>query len=227
MQCRTGVAGYVEERFVMKKVVGQLIVLFLLISAATMAQDNKDYQREKIKEQEEQKKNDKQRGITQQLDSAIVLFEQEEYEAADKKFLYVLKNIKSVPSDLAYYFGKNSYFLGKYKQSVDWLNKYIQLKGASGKFSEDAVASLKLAEQKVLAERQAVVQQTQEVLSRDYNIDCGPSGKVMCPACSGSGVIVKKTYLGETYKECATCHKNGLLSCEDYNKLLRGELKAN
>jgi len=211
----------------MKKVVGLLIILFFSLSCAAVFAQTKEVEREKIRQQEEQKKNDKQRAIMQQLDSAIVLFEQEEYAAADVKFLYVLKNIKSVPSDLAYYFGKNSYYIGKYKQSVDWLNKYIQLKGTSGTFSEDAVASLKLAEEQVLAERQVQVKQTQEVLSRDYDIDCGPSGKVTCPVCNGSTVIKKKSYLGESYRACTHCHQTGYLSCEDYNKLLRGELKAN
>jgi len=220
------VAGYVKERFVMNRVAHFLFVFFAFAATVAVAQD-KDFEREKIRQQEEQKKNDKQRAIMQQLDSAVVLMENEEYAAADKKFLYVLKNIKSVPSDLAYYFGKNSYYLGKYKQSVDWLNKYIQLKGASGKFSEDAVASLKLSECKLLEERQVLAQQTQEVLSRDYDIDCGPSGKVNCPVCNGSTVIIKKTYLGETYKACTYCHKNGYLTCEEYNKLLRGQLTAN
>src|SRR4051812_32839687 len=123
----------------MSKVVGQLIILFVIFSSAVAFAQGKEIERDKIKQQEEQKKNDKQRAIMQQLDSAILLFEQEDYTTADVKFLYVLKNIKSVPSDLAYYFGKNSYYIGKYKQSVDWLNKYIQLKGTSGTFSEDAV----------------------------------------------------------------------------------------
>lgn len=210
----------------MNKVVGGLI-LFLSLSSFFASAQNKDVEREKIKLQEEQKKNDKQRAINQKLDSAVVLMENEEYAAADVKFLYVLKNIKSVPSDLAYYFGKNSYHLAKYRQSVDWLNKYIQLKGTTGKYSEDAVALLKQAEAKVLEERQVQVKQTQEVLSRDYDIDCGPSGKITCPVCSGSTIVVKKTYLGETYKACTYCHKNGYLACDEYNQLLRGELKAN
>jgi hypothetical protein len=221
------VAEHVEERFVMNKAVGNFIVFVFLFSCLQVIAQNKDYEREKIRKMEEDKKNDKQRGVNQQLDSAVALMDREEYQAADEKFVYVLKNIKSVPSDLAYYFGKNSYFLGKYKQSIDWLNKYIQLKGTSGKFSEDAVGLMQLAEEQVLAERQVVAKQTQEVLSRDYNIDCGPSGKVMCPVCGGSGVIVKKNYLGETYKACNHCHKTGFLTCDEYNKLVRGELTVN
>jgi hypothetical protein len=203
------------------------VTLFFVMCFLSLTAQEKLTEQEKIKQLEQQRKDEKQRQVNQVLDSAVNLLEHEAYADADKKFVYVLQNIKSVPSDLAYYFGKNSYFLGKFKQSVDWLNKYIQLKGTSGKFSEDAVSYLKKAEAKLLEERQVQAQQTQEILSRDYDIDCGPSGKVTCPVCSGSTVVVKKGYLGDTYKACAYCHKNGYLSCEEYNKLLRGQLKPN
>lgn len=182
-------------------------------------------EREKIQEMELDRNAQRQREIRQQLDTAIMLMEKEEYLAADEKLNYVLKNIKSVPSDLAYYFGENSFHIGKYKQSIDWLNKYIQLKGTTGQHSQEAVQWLKRAEVERLKEKQTQTLQTQEVLSRDYDIDCGPTGKVTCPVCNGSTVIIKKTYLGETYKTCAYCHKQGFLVCEEYNKLLRGELK--
>ena len=203
-----------------------MTIAFLFVCAALFAQD-KDFEREKIKQLEDQKKEERQRMIHEVLDSAIYLMENEAYAEADVKFKYVLKNIKSVPSDFTYYFGKNSYFIGQYKQSIDWLNKYIQLKGTSGKFSEDAVTWMRKSENKILEERQVQTQQAQEILSRDFDIDCGPSGKVTCPVCNGSTVIVKKGYLGETYKPCGYCHTTGYLSCEEYNKLLRGELKAN
>jgi hypothetical protein len=205
----------------------RITLLFFLLSFLSLTAQDKLTEKEKIRQLEEQRKNDKQRQINQVLDSAVQLFEREAYAEADKKFVYVLQNIKSVPSDLAYYFGKNSYYLDKFKQSVDWLNKYIQLKGTNGKFSQDAVVYLRKSEEKLLAERQIQVQQTQEILSRDYDIDCGPSGKVTCPVCSGSTVVIKKGYLGDTYKACVYCHKNGYLSCEEYNKLLRGQLKPN
>jgi hypothetical protein len=205
----------------------KIVTVVFVIACFTLSAQDKLSEKEKISQLEDQRAKDKQNQINKVLDSAVYLLEQEEYAEADKKFVYVLQNIKSVPSDLAYYFGKNSYHLSKFKQSVDWLNKYIQLKGASGRFSEDAVAYLKKSEAKVLEERQLQVQQTHEILSRDYDIDCGPSGKVTCPVCSGSTVVIKKGYLGDTYKPCAYCHKTGYLSCEEYNKLIRGQLKTN
>lgn len=195
----------------------------LMLSCPALAQDE---EREKLRELEAQREFQKTRAINARLDSAIQLMNLEQYEAADVKYRSVLANMKSIPSDIAYYFGKNSYHLQKYKQSIDWLTKYIQLKGTSGQFSEDAAAWLKKAEAGLLEQRQVLSAKTVEVLSRDFTIDCGPSGKVQCPVCNGSTVVIRKDYLGEKYFTCGYCQKTGFLSCEDYNKLLRGQLKA-
>lgn len=208
----------------MKSTVMKKLVCLLCLALPFVALSQQD-ERDKIQQMELDRNAQKQRAIRMQLDTAIMLMEKEEYLAADEKLNYVLKNIKSVPSDLAYYFGENSFHIGKFKQSIDWLNKYIQLKGTTGQHSQEAVQWLKRAEAERLKEKQTQTLQTQEVLSRDYDIDCGSTGKVTCPVCNGSTVTIKKTYLGETYKTCQYCHKQGYLICEDYNKLLRGELK--
>ncbi|MBS1544824.1 MAG: hypothetical protein JST14_14395 [Bacteroidetes bacterium] len=200
-----------------------IIMLFVLAAVEVNAQEA---EREKIRTIELQKEQEKSRYVRQQMDSGIFYMNQEKYELADSKLRYALSNLKSIPSDLAFYFGKNSYFLGKYKQSVDWLTKYIQLKGTTGQYSTEAAQWLKMAEKELVAEHASQSQNAVEVLSRDYTIDCGPAGRVSCPVCSGSTVIIRKDYLhGETYRTCPYCNKVGTLSCEDYNKLLRGELK--
>lgn len=164
--------------------------------------------------------------VTRQLDSGVVLMETGRYDLAEEKFLYALNNSRSVPSDLTFYFGKNSYYLNKYKQSVDWLNKYLQLKGTNGQFSEEAATLLQKAQAGFLRQRsQDEVKKSTEVLSTNYDIDCGPSGKVTCPVCKGDHVIVKKATFGDEYKTCPYCDEHGTLSCEQYNTLLRGQLK--
>jgi hypothetical protein len=159
------------------------------------------------------------------MDSAVVMMEKGNYTDADTKLLYVLNNIRSVPSELTFHFGKNSFFLEKYKQSVDWLNKYIELKGTNGQYYDEAVALLRKSEAEVLKTRASDVVKAQEVLSKSYDIDCGPSGKVVCPVCDGSTVIIRKAAFGNEYKTCGFCDKHGQLTCEEYNKLLRGELR--
>jgi tetratricopeptide (TPR) repeat protein len=197
-----------------------LVFVLVCISFITRAQTPEEKARELRLQEEQFRKAQTMRTI----DSGKYLMEQGEYALADKKFRYALDNIKSVPSDLTYFFGKNSYFLGKYKQSVDWLTKYIQLKGTSGQHYADAVAVLQKAENDLLATRKTETSQIAEVFSRNYDIDCGPTGKVICPVCKGTNVIVKIGVFGNHYKTCPYCDKHGLLTCEEYNKLIRGEL---
>jgi hypothetical protein len=194
--------------------------LLTFIALGSFAQSEK----EKLAEIEQMRAAEKQRLVMLKLDSAISLMELGDHILADKKFRDVLQNIKSVPSDLTYYFGENSFHLGLNRQSVDWLNKYIQLKGTTGKFSEQAANYLKKAEAALLADKAVESKKATEILSKNFDIDCGPSGKVVCPVCSGSTVMVRRTYLGETYKTCPYCNKLGYLTCDEYNKLLRGQL---
>ena len=196
-------------------------VWFILFVISVQLAHAQDPEREKLREEQ------KIRAIKSQLDSAIILTDAGEYEKADAKYQYVLKNLKSIPSELAYHFVRNSYLVGKYGQSIDWLNKYIQLKGVSGTHYDDAVQWLDKANAARLKEREQETANATIILSRNYDIDCGPTGKVTCPVCNGSTVVIRRTYLGDTYKPCATCKHNGYHNCTDFNKLLRGELKSN
>lgn len=182
---------------------------------------------EKLRQMDEVRQSDQKNWARIQLDSAITLTEAGMYQAADIKYLWLLKNMKALPSDLTFYFGKNSYFLEKYSQGIDWLNKYIQLKGPSGQYYDQAVEWLRKSEQAQLALREQQSKEANVILSRNYEIDCGPTGKVVCPVCNGSTVVIKRTYLGESYKTCTVCKKKGYLLCEEFNQLLRGEFKAN
>jgi tetratricopeptide (TPR) repeat protein len=164
------------------------------------------------------------------LDLGIKQFESANYEEADESFREVLGSVKVLPAEICYYFGANSYYLGKFKQSINWLNKYLELKGTSGQYFEECTQFLKLAQDKYLAStspnKESVYDPGREI---DYTvmpeIDCGPSGKVLCPVCKGQTVIIKRSALGLTYRNCPYCDTHGNLSCEEYNLLLQGKLK--
>jgi hypothetical protein len=163
--------------------------------------------------------------IMQVMDSAVVMLDEGQYARADEKFRYVLANLKSVPSDLTFYFGKNSFYLNKFKQSTDWLTKYIQLKGTMGTFYAEAVELLKKGEAELRREQTKNTSNAEQVLSQQYDIDCGPAGKVTCPVCKGSTVLIRKGAFDNQYKTCPYCSKHGFLTCEEYNQLIRGELQ--
>lgn len=197
------------------------LILFIVLSVVTnsvIAQD-----KEQLRLQAEQRK---RAAIMQVLDSAVRFMDNGQYEQADKRLVYVLNNIKSVPSDLTFYFGKNSYHLEKYRQGVDWLNKYIQLRGTSGQFYAEAISILKKSEEGLLKEKAINAKKAEQVMSTSFDIDCGPSGKVICPICKGTNVVIKKGYINDNqYQTCQYCDKHGTLTCEEYNSLIRGELK--
>lgn len=197
-----------------------LIFSFIILCGSLSAQDKELAEQYRL--QAEQRK---RAMIMQVLDSGIRYMDEAQYALADKKFVYVLNSLKSIPSDLTFYFGKNSFYLEKYKQSVDWLNKYLQLKGPSGQFYAETLAILKKSEEGLLKERAKQAAKAEQVLSNSYDIDCGPSGKVICPVCKGTTVIIKKSYISDEYKTCQFCDKHGNLTCEEYNALIRGELK--
>lgn len=199
------------------------ILIFILATSSSVLGQARDSEKAQqyASEQEQFRKSQ----VMREYDSALFLMEEERYQEADSKFRYVLENLKSLPSDLTFYFGKNSYLLGKHRQSIDWLNKYIQLKGTSGQFYAQAVDWKKKAEQEYLQERTIETKKVEQVLSTDYDIDCGSTGKVVCPVCRGDHVIIKKGTFGNEYRTCPYCNEHGILTCDEYNRLLRGELK--
>jgi hypothetical protein len=202
------------------RIVKMLIILAaMIISWQGSAQDERTL--EYLRQEEQRKKSE----ILRQLDSGVYFMDLGKHALADQKFRHVLQNVKTVPSDLTFYFGKNSMYLENYRQSVDWLNKYIQLKGTTGQFYGEATELLKKAEAGLLNERANETKKTGELFSKNYDIDCGPSGKVSCPVCKGDHVITKKGPFGDEYRTCPYCDEHGNLTCEDYNKLLRGELQ--
>ncbi|MDH5598581.1 MAG: hypothetical protein OEY34_05625 [Cyclobacteriaceae bacterium] len=190
------------------------VTLFLALTLSVMAQDS------------EGNTTNKKALVMKEMDEGVILMEAGNYEEADVKFRYVLENLEVLPSNIAYFVGKNSYFLNRTKQSINWLNKYIELKGTSGQYYNDAVEYLNLAQNKLL-ESSVPEKIDSSLIDEDgyRNIDCGPSGKVICPVCKGKTVIIKSTPIGTTYNPCPYSDNHGLLTCEEYNLLLKGELK--
>ena len=197
-------------------------IIFLTVCLYAIPSWGQDERTLEYLRQEEQRKRAE---TLRQLDSGVYYMDQEQYALANEKFKYVLQNVTSVPSDLTFYFGKNSFFLKQYKQSIDWLNKYIQLKGTTAQFYDEATEWLRQAEAEYLKEKSTAAVKTQQILSNNYDIDCGPTGKVTCPVCQGNHVIVRKGAFGDSFKTCPYCNEHGILTCDQYNKLLRGELQ--
>lgn len=176
----------------------------------------------------EKMKMGKKADLLKEMDKGVVWMDNGDYVKADEKFNYVLKTMEVIPANLAFYVGKNSLLQDKYKQSIDWLNKYIQLKGTKGQYYFESVKLLEEAEQKYnslsQADRQIVMRLDSLINSNE--IDCGPSGLVVCPVCKGRTVIIESGKLGDIYRPCPYSDNSGFLTCPEYNLLLQGKLKA-
>lgn len=196
-----------------------IVTLLLCFSAPAFSQDE-EKTLEYLRQEEQRKRSETLR----QLDSGVYYMDIGEHKLADEKFRFVMTNLRSLPSDLTFYFGKNSYFLEEYKQSIDWINKYIQLKGTTGQHYSEATDILARAQKNMMKERTVETRKTAELFSENYDIDCGPTGKISCPVCKGDHVIIKRSAFGDEYRTCPYCDDHGMLSCVEYNQLLRGEL---
>lgn len=162
--------------------------------------------------------------ILRRMDYGKALMEAGKYDSAHVEFQFVLENKEKLPSEIAYYFGRNSFHLSKYKQGINWLNKYIQLKGTKGRFYESAIRYLQLSEDEYLQLRRGQVRRLEDDLENSA-YDCGGLEKMLCPVCHGSGVVIKAGAFDEVYKTCPYSAGEGYLSCQEFNLFMRGELE--
>lgn len=159
------------------------------------------------------------------MDKGAELMANGYYDSAQVMFQFVLQNMQKLPSEMAYFFGRNSFHLRKYKQSINWLNKYIQLKGTKGRYYEASLQFLQYAEDEYLEQQRRQVDQITTEIA-DANYDCGGLEKMLCPVCHGDGVVIHKGLFDEeVYKTCPYSLGEGYLSCEEYNLFMRGELE--
>jgi len=163
------------------------------------------------------------------MESGVEHMESGDYETADQYFRMVIDNMTALPTEICYYFGKNSFQLEKYKQSIDWLNKYIELKGVKGKFFDESVSLLEKSEQAYRAQQDTnLAQESQTTPSEQQSllnkIDCEGGRSVICPECKGEGVVTKPGVLGAQIYTTCIYGESGVLSCEEYKLYLQGAL---
>lgn len=160
------------------------------------------------------------------IDTAVTYMNQEKYLEADKYFMVALDEISVLSADFCFQFGKNSYFLKYYSQSIDWLSKYLELKGSTGQYSTEAISLLDQAESAFRDSRptgEAVETSTKFFYLNTVN--CTTQLSIICPVCKGDDIISSKDQLGESIYRTCPYSTNGVLSCEEFNLLIQGKLK--
>ena len=160
------------------------------------------------------------------IDTAVNLMLEEKYEAADGYFMTALDKIEVLSADFCYHFGKNSLLLKKHKQSIDWLNKYLELKGSQGRYSTEVFTLVEKAEAGYRKDRtEASKADVQTKFFYKNTANCAKGSHVTCPVCKGDDVIITLDQLGERLYKACPYSSGGRLSCSDFNLLIQGLLK--
>jgi len=161
------------------------------------------------------------------IDSAVYYLDLNQYSEADGFFMSALDRIDVLSADFCFYFGKNSFYMNKYSQSIDWLNKYLELRGSRGQFSQETIDLLEKAEEAFRNNRTSA--KKADINSKFFylnTINCDENEYITCPVCRGDDLIIKVDRLGERlYKTCPYSN-NGVLTCTEFNLLIQGRLKA-
>ncbi|MCO6358133.1 hypothetical protein BXY85_0216 [Roseivirga pacifica] len=161
------------------------------------------------------------------IDTAVVYMDNQEYEKADEYYMTALEKIDLLSADFCFFFGKNSFYLGKYTQSIDWLNKYLELKGSRGQHSKETMALLDKAEEafRNTNNTSTTSAETNSKFFYRNTIDCTEGEAITCPLCRGQDVIITLDKLGERLYRTCPYSTNGVLTCKEYNLLIQGLLK--
>jgi len=163
-----------------------------------------------------------------EIEEGVDLMEAGNYIEADRKFKRALRNLEVLPAEISFYFGKNSYFLDQHKQAINWLNKYIELKGTKGRFFEESVEYLNRAEMAYKLETEQNSNNVISELTKSNDFDCKGHTHFKCPICLGEGVLLKPGKMNNVvYQTCPYCIGGGYITCDEYKMYLRGELKPN
>lgn len=161
----------------------------------------------------------------------------EDYTAANKTFRKALATRKILPTNLSYLFAETLYIIHQYQNSLNFVDKYIDLAGQGGDYYDKAIELKGLLQAEfdkiknceycnlsgyryVLCDNCKGIGQTTETC---YN--CKGSGATVCPKCMGEGVYITfNSFSGKQYQACEICEGKGYSTCHicEGDKILSG-----
>ncbi len=160
------------------------------------------------------------------MKGALAAMERNDFETANNIFRNLIDSGLPLPEEMPYYFAETLYELDQYDNSVNFLNKYLELTGFTGENYEGArelkerlSEPLKAIQVCRLCDRRGYRYKTcftcegkQEI---EQNCDyCKAKGVVGCSRCAGSGMITKVNVFNIVeYFECERCSAKGRLTC--------------
>jgi TolA-binding protein len=149
--------------------------------------------------------------------------QEKQYDSAHTQFKELFKLKSTIPDDAAYYYGLNQLGRGNYKQAQVGFEKYIRLRGDQGMYFDSSlyyIAQSQCFEKGYVEVKEecTVCHGTSE--SKVKCTKCKGVGKEYCSMCSGSGVVISKTNMGDSYQKCTKCQGTGITLCSTCNGTL-------
>lgn len=160
-------------------------------------------------------------------ETAVSLCKEKKYQDAEKTFKQLFKTKNAImPDESAYYYGVTSFYLKKYSQARKAFLRFETLKKASDSLRKEAIEfryDIDCYEKGYFEYEETCIHcGGQGVASEDCQT-CKGNGRQYCPKCSGSGVAIVKTSMGENYSTCGKCGGKGVVDC----MTCHGTLKVN
>lgn len=158
-----------------------------------------------------------------QMTNAINQMDQKQWLKADGLFRKMVSSKKTLPDDLAYYYGKTLYELRNFGKSKSYLEKYISDKGSEGQFYSQSAALLAAMDPKVCKYCGGTGNKKIEVTcpacqGKGEMIEncpfCQHTGHTICSVCGGDGVKKQTGKIGVNYSPCANCEGHGYVTCK-------------
>ncbi len=162
------------------------------------------------------------------MKGALAAMERSDYQTANSIFRNLIDSGLPLPEEMPYFFSETLFQLGQYNNSQNFVNKYLELTGFTGKNYESATR-LKEKLKGPIAEIQAC-----DLCDRQgYRLEncttclgkkqleqpcsyCKAKSVVGCSRCGATGMIKKVNVFNIVdFYECERCGGKGRLSCPD------------
>jgi hypothetical protein len=155
------------------------------------------------------------------------LMDDGQYKIAYNTFKNILNSGKVLPTNLSYFFSETLYHLGQYKNSQNFIEKYLKITGKKGDYFVEATELSKLLlnkfndiEECSFCDISGYLLITctnclgNKSLTESCHI-CSSSGINNCKKCEGEGVVIYTDLFNDNkYQTCEKCLGKGYHTCD-------------
>lgn len=157
---------------------------------------------------------------------ALTAMENNDFRKANEHFREIIDSNIPIPQEMPYYFAETLFELKQYDNSVNFLNKYLEINGFKGenfgyakelekKLQKplDEIRTCQLCDRRGYRYRSCFTCEGAKEIEQDCNY-CKAKGVVGCSRCAGSGLVTKKNVFNIVeFFECERCAGKGRLTC--------------